>query len=88
MVMAEKPEIVMRYTGSGTFIPDVPARDLTDDDLAVLKEADTQAATVHAETVRALPKDTEPPETPPRRDRRWLQKSGLYEPVDVPAKKE
>lgn len=83
--MAET-EIVLRYTGTG-FIPDVPARDLTADDIAAIKEADEAAAAAHLERVKALPKGAEQPPPPQRRDRRWLQKSGLYEPV-VPATKE
>ena len=77
--MAEqKPEIVMRYVGRGTFIPDVPARDLTDDDLAALKAVDDE---------RAAAAEQAKQDAPARRDRRGLVKSGLYEPV-VPAKKE
>lgn len=83
--MAET-EVVLRYTG-GAFIPDVPARDLTADDIAAIKEADEAAAAAHLERVKALPKGAEQPPPPPqRRDRRWLQKSGLYEPADTPAK--
>jgi hypothetical protein len=84
MVMAD---VVLKYIGTG-FIPDVPARDLTTDDLGALSEVDHAAAAAHAELVKALPKGAEQPDAPPRRDRRWLQKSGLYEPVDSPAKKE
>jgi hypothetical protein len=84
MVMAD---VVLKYRGAA-WIPGVPARDLTVDDLEALKEMDDAAAAVHAERVKALPKGAEQPDAPPRRDRRWLQKSGLYEPVDSPAKKE
>jgi hypothetical protein len=83
MVMAD---VVLKYIGTG-FIPDVPARDLTTDDLGALSEVDHAAAAAHAELVKALPKGAEHPAAPPRRDRRWLQQSGLYEPV-APAPKE
>lgn len=85
--MAEKQEIVLRYSGTG-FLPNVPARDLTADDLTALKDADEAATADYAETVKGLPKGTERPDAPQRRDRTWLKKSGLYEPADVPAAKE
>lgn len=86
MAETQKPEIALRYVGQGSFQPGVPARDLTADDLAVITEADKAELAAHEARVKDLPKDAEPPEAPPRRDRRWLVKTGLYEPVDVPAK--
>jgi hypothetical protein len=80
-------DIVLRYVGLG-FLPNVPARDLTADDLATLTDADKAAMTVHEAAVKATPKGEDPPDAPVRRDRRWLVKSGLYEPADAPAKKE
>jgi hypothetical protein len=55
MVMAD---VVLKYIGTG-FIPDVPARDLTTDDLGALSEVDHAAAAAHAELVKALPKGAE-----------------------------
>lgn len=83
----EQSAVVVRYNGTG-FVPDVPARDLTADDLAALKDVDDAAAAEHAELVKALPKDAAQPDAPQRRDRRWLLRSGLYEPADSPAKQE
>lgn len=70
-----KPAVVLRYVGSG-FLIGVPARDLTADDLAQIAEADDQVAAEAPKDVAALP----------RRDRKALLKSGLYEPVEAPAK--
>lgn len=85
--MAEqtKPEIVLRYVGKGSAQIGVPARDLTADDLAAVAEQDKQALAAHEAAVKALPKDVEAGDPPPRRDKKWLVTSGLYEPVS-PAK--
>lgn len=72
----ESKPAVLRYVGSGSFVIGVPARDLTADDLDGLKAQDADAAEMAA---------ANKVEAPARRDRRWLIKSGLYEPV-APAK--
>ncbi len=86
MSETEQKPVVLRYRGDGRFQPGIPARDLTTDDLQTLHDADDQALAAHAEMVKAVPKGEEVPEAPTRRDRRWLLKSGLYEPVEAPAK--
>lgn len=77
----------LRYVGTGAAFADIPARDLSDADLAEITERIIAQAEAHAAQVE-LPPDADPPKMPTARSiRKMLLDSGLYieAPITAPA---